>query len=65
MKRYLLSVYLCNDCIYCKDFNSITKVAMEIDHFYKPEKKDLWFDLIDIIKDKSINVKELMQIWHS
>lgn len=65
MKRYLLTVYLCNECIFCKDYSSITKVAMEIDHFIIPKDTDIWFDLIDIVKDKSIPVKELMRIWHS
>lgn len=65
MNRYLLEVYSSNDLIFFMEFHSITSVAKTIDRFFNIEKCDIWFSLTDMLKDRSINTKELMSIWHS
>lgn len=65
MSRFLLEVYCQNDLIFYMEFRSITSVAKAIDRFMNVDKLDIWFDLTDLVKDKSISVKELMAIWHS
>lgn len=65
MYRYLLEVYSSNDLIFFMEFRYITSVAKAIDRFFNVDKLDIWFHLTDTVKDKVINVKELMQIWHA
>ena len=65
MNKYSLEVYCQNDLIFYMEFRSITSVAKTIDRFMNVDKFDIWFDLTDMIRDKSISVKELMTIWHS
>ena len=64
MRRFVLDVYLHHSVIFSMEFKSITSVARFIDKFFNPESFDIWFYLHDSIKDCSINVNELMRIWH-
>lgn len=64
MFRFCLEVYLENDLIFNMEFRSLTSVAKCIDRFSNCEKNNIWFELFDCIKGQSINVKELMRIWH-
>ena len=65
MNRYCLEVYVDNLIIFYMEFRSITSVAKTIERFMHLDEVGIWFELFDSIKDKSIDVKELMRIWHS
>ena len=65
MLRYSVAVYKGNILIQYYELNSITKVARFIETYIEPEKYEIWFDITDRIKEKSISAKELMKIWRS
>lgn len=64
MYRYCLEVYIENLIIFYMEFKSITSVAKTIERFMHCDEVGIWFELFDSIKDKSINVKDLMRIWN-
>lgn len=65
MLRYSVEVYQENILLQYFELNSITKVCRFIETFIEPEKNNIWFDITDLIKDKSISANELMRIWRS
>ena len=65
MKRYVLEAYISEILIFYMEFKSITSVAKAIDKFCNCDSLDILFDVYDILKDKTIDVDELMRIWHS
>lgn len=65
MNRYVLEAWIENSMIFYMEFRSITSVAKAIDKFCSSQDYKIWFDVYDVLKDRSVNVKELMKIWHA
>ena len=59
--RYEFQAFIGNDLIYHCFLKSLNQVARTYDYFTDDE---VWFEIVDVVHNKSIEVNELMRIYH-